>query len=87
VTWDGSKEGRVLKNKRGKRRRRQEVIIWKFLKKNRRAKGTCGRKPQTMFGYSTSFKCCFGNSFQQNMGLCCNLDSCFSITKKHRFLK
>jgi hypothetical protein len=45
VTWDGSKGGRVLKNKRGKRRRRLKKILWKFLKKNRRAGGTCGRKP------------------------------------------
>ncbi len=80
MTWDGSKGGRVLDNKKGKRRRRLKKILESFLEKNRKAGSTCGRKPQTWFGYNTNFKCCFGIFFIK-MGLCCNLDSCFNNTK------
>ncbi len=80
MTWDGSKEGRVLDNKKGKRKKRLKKNLWKFLEKNRRVGSTCGRKPQTWFGYNTNFKCCFG-ILKRRRRLCCNLDSCFSNTE------
>ncbi len=51
-------KGKVLGNKKeneGKRRigdGELKIKVWVF-------KGTCNRKPQTMFWYSINFKCCF----------------------------
>jgi len=73
-------KGGVLENKRKMRQGELELFLGvSFLWKRiiGRVGGTCGRKPQTLFWYSKKFKCCFGIFFEQNIGLHCNLDSCF----------
>ncbi len=61
MTWDGSKGGRILENKKKKKDETKS-----FLKKRiGKVGGTCSRKPQTLFWYSTNFKCCFGIFFNK----------------------
>jgi len=74
------KGGEFWITKKGRGEEDLKKILESFLEKNRKAGSTCGRKPQTWFGYNTNFKCCFGIFFIK-MGLCCNLDSCFNNTK------
>jgi hypothetical protein len=64
----------VLENKR-RRRRGDKGFFFVFGRKIGRTRGICGT--QTLFWYNIDFKCYFGIFFQKNMGLWCNLDSCF----------
>ncbi len=69
MTWDGLKGGEFWRTREG-----EEDETRSFFRRIRRARSTLGKKPQTLFWYSPNVKCCFGDFFQQNLGLCRNLD-------------
>jgi hypothetical protein len=48
------KRGESFGKQKGEKEKKIRIFLWKFLEKNRRARGTCGKKLQILFGYNTN---------------------------------
>jgi hypothetical protein len=80
MMWLGTiQKVRFLENKEEKKMKH------KVEKKVRGVVGTCSRKPQTLFWYSTNFKCFFGIFFNKTWDYVVVWIHVFSNTKKIDF--